>query len=105
MPFKWITNKIKPQCCRAVNKRKDDDEYDIKSAVANWQLLVNDNQRIWVQILVARDGHGQGMDWVYPYPTRKVCHGYPNINTHQYLYPNLTQIYYPWISVPYPKPI
>ena len=33
------------------------------------------------------------------------AHGYPDTDTHYYPYPILIRIYYPWISIPYLKPI
>ena len=52
-------------------------------------------------------GLAMGRVWIMYTHTlpEKFTHGYPIINTHEYPYLNLTQIYYTWISIPYPKPI
>ena len=52
-----------------------------------------------------RLGMAMGRVWVgYTHILpKKFTHGYSIINTHEYPYPNLTRIYYPWISIPYSK--
>ena len=52
-------------------------------------------------------GMAMGRVWIgYTHTLPEMfTHGYPDTNTHYYPYPILTRIYYPWISIPYSKPI